>query len=657
MRRRASGFLLLLGSSLLALQSCSNAPQLEDIPIDYSILKGEELSALAESDQEACLEALSIIAQSKNPDPGLDALTISRLALAAVHRLVLRMDAELAAERWGDAERSLASLGAIAALRGNLPGESDVFVNVSAIAEEHVTQATMLKIHKGRIAEYTRRNLYSPAAATVHKALDLVSGEGSSEGNADSVNATAPSVRTAVQTAIGLPLLEEWLRKAYAAGDAFTVGKILSLWPDGAIEFAITPNTPVASNASSAQSDSVSSGKAIKTIAENAGAVVTVYVDKGLRIENGVGYPDRILGTAFQVDPQGYYITNYHVVASEVDPEYDGYSRLSVRPSSNPEARIPAKVIGWDEDLDLALLKSQERSIGTLFPFGRGKAFKGQKVYAIGSPVGLESSVTAGIVSATGRRILPKGEAIQIDAPVNPGNSGGPLLDENGELIAIVFAGLSGYQGLNFALPISWVTTVFTSLFEEGRREASWLGLGLAKNLDGSLDILYAFPGKGGIEAGDRLLSIDGKRVKDIETAQLYMATKPIGSLCAIETERDGLRRIQLRKTASQPQMPFKKASSRDLPERLLGGATGMLLQHLDGTRSVGGTYKIMKTWPGLAADESGLGQSDVLKFLKYSVDVRKNSFYFDVSVKSLNSGYLERRMRMNLSLETDNFI
>ena len=82
-----------------------------------------------------------------------------------------------------------------------------------------------------------------------------------------------------------------------------------------------------------------------------------------------------------------------------------------------------------------------------------------------------------------------------------------------------------------------------------------------------------------------------------------------------------------------------------------------MLLEHLDGTRSVGGTYKITKTWPGLAADESGLGQSDVLKFLKYSVDLRKNSFSFDVSVKSLNSGYLERRMRMNLSLETDNFI
>ena len=635
MRRRAKRHLILVGVLAIALHSCSNTPEPEAFPGDYSSLKTEELAALAELDQEGSLEALSVIALSGNPDSGFDALTVSRLAAEAANRLILRMNEELATKKWSEAERSVASLEAIASLSVFFPGDGDVLGPAARIAKVPVTQATMLGIHMGRLAEYSQRNLYSPAVATLHKALDLVSDKDSKD-------------RGASLVAIGFSILEEWLRKAVVAGDAFTVGKILSLWPEGASKYSsdadVSSLFPV-------------QGKAGKTIAENAGAVVTVYVDKGLRIENGVGYPDRVLGTAFQVDPQGYYITNYHVVASEVDTEYDGYSRLSLRPSATPEARIPAKVIGWDEELDLALLKSQELSDATLFPFGTGKAYKGQKVYAIGSPVGLESSVTAGIVSATGRRILPMGEAIQIDAPVNPGNSGGPLLDENGELIAVVFAGLSGYQGLNFALPISWVSAVFPSLFEEGRRKASWLGLSLARNLDGTLDILYAFPGKGGIEAGDRLLSIDGKRVRDIEAAQLYMATKPVGSLCAIETERHGLRRIQLRKTTNLPSIPFKKASSRDLPERLLGGATGMLLEHLAGPISVGGTYKIKKTWPGLAADESGLSQSDVLKFLKYSVDTRKNSFYFDVSVKSLNSGYLERRMRMNLSLETDNFI
>jgi len=221
----------------------------------------------------------------------------------------------------------------------------------------------------------------------------------------------------------------------------------------------------------------------VKNIGEKAAGVVTVYVSKGLRMENGVGYPDRVLGTAFQVDAKGYYLTNYHVVSSEVDPKYNGYSRLSIRPSSNPSARIPAKVVGWDEDLDLALLKSQEISSHTFYPFLRGKTAKGQRIYAVGSPVGLENSVTAGIVSATGRRILPRGEAIQIDAPVNPGSSGGPLLDEEGNLAGVIFAGLPGFQGLNFALPVEWVLGLYPVLFEGGKVQASWLGAGIAKNL------------------------------------------------------------------------------------------------------------------------------------------------------------------------------
>ncbi len=621
MKRKAVRLILLLCIFSPFLQACTSTGRPEPFPVDYSALKRDELEALAVSDQEACIEALSIIAQSENPDPGFDAATISAMASAAAGRLAQRLDDELSAENWSAAERSLASLKAVAALKEFLPDRGGVFREAAGIAAGKARGSSLLRIYKGKIAEYARRNLYAPAAATLHRILDLSSVENSID-----------------REAIGLPFLEDWLQRACAAGDAFTAARISALWPEGASAYTMP-------------------AQAGKTIAENAGAVVTVHVDKGLRIENGVGYPDRVLGSAFQVDPHGYYLTNYHVIASEVDPEYNGYSRLSVRPASNPEARIPAKVVGWDEELDLAILKSQEKSTGSLFPFGTGQVFKGQRVYVIGSPVGLESSVTAGIVSATGRRILPRGEAIQIDAPVNPGNSGGPLFDERGELIAVVFAGLSGFQGLNFALPISWVSKVFAELFEAGRREASWLGLGLAKSLDAACDIIYAFPGKSGIEAGDRLVSIDGERVTDVEAAQLYMATKPIGSLCAIATEREGKTRVQLRKTTSQPLLPFKKAAFRDLPERLLAGATGMILEPLNAPRSLGGTYKIMRTWPGLAADESGFGQYDVLKFLKYTVDTRKNTFSFDVSVKSLSSGYLERRLRLNLTLETDNFI
>lgn len=603
----------------LLASSCSNLPEVETKTVDYSVLKRDELLALAEVDQEACIEALSVISISESQDSSLADENLAELASLATEKLVARFSAEMKEGRWKSAEKSLSSLQAIESMA------EGIFTQASRVAGDAAPRNAAAKIYLGRAEEYAKRNLYSPAAAYIHKALDASSLPGGA-------------------AMIDPSLLESWYARAAKAEDSATMRRIFSFLSKERAEYL---------------SQSIGIGKLKTEIGEMAGGVVTVHVDKGLKIENGVGYPERILGTAFQVDSSGYYITNYHVISSEVDPAYNGYSRLSIRPPSNPEARIPAKVVGWNEDLDLAVLKSQEISSHTFYPFKPEKAFKGQKVYAIGSPVGLENSVAAGIVSATGRRILPRGEAIQIDAPINPGNSGGPLLDEDGDLLGIVFAGLSNFQGLNFALPVSWISTVFPSLFDEGKIETSWLGLGIAKNLDSSLDISYVFPGKGGIEAGDSLLSLDGKECADIQEAQMLAAGKPLGSLCSIiiKSKSKGKTVRILRKTEAMPDIPFKKASQRDTAERMLQGATGMLLDHVSGPRGNGGTYKVTKTWPGMMADESGIGEADILKFIRYSVDGRKNSIIFDVSVKSLGSGYLERTMRMGLSLETDNFL
>ena len=93
------------------------------------------------------------------------------------------------------------------------------------------------------------------------------------------------------------------------------------------------------------------------TMTKMRSGVVTIWVDKGIRIEQGLGIPDRVLGTGFYIDGAGYVLTNYHVIASEVDPKYKGYSHMSVRPSDAPEERIGAKVIGYDRLLDLAIIK------------------------------------------------------------------------------------------------------------------------------------------------------------------------------------------------------------------------------------------------------------------------------------------------------------
>ena len=617
----ASLAIVLLLSSLAS--SCAHSQVPEKPGLNYSTLKGEELAALAGTDPEACLEAVSLISASSEKVQGIDSESLGNIALEATRTLIADLDSQIAGGQLKEALSSIASIKAIASMTNS------IFAGASKMASAIPLESKLQGIYLRNAQSYFKNGLYAPAAAYVLKALEA-----------------ADSARKGGQDMpIDKPLLAEWCGLAVKAEDLTTAARILPYLDETQIK---------------SLSSSLDELKKGTSISEKAGGVVTVYVDRGLKIENGVGYPDRMLGTAFQVDAKGYYLTNYHVISSEVDPAYNGFSRLSIRPPSNPDARIPAKVIGWNEDLDLAILKSSEISTHSFYPFKAGKTEKGQRVYAIGSPVGLENSVTAGIVSATGRRILPRGDAIQIDVPVNPGNSGGPLLDDAGDLVGVVFAGLSDFQGLNFALPVSWISAIFPSLFDGGKVETSWIGIGLAKNLDSSLDICYALPGESGmqgLQAGDKLCLIDGEDFGDIQDAQMLLAQKPIGSLCAVAVLREGATINLLVKTQAAPTMPFKSASKLDTAEQLLQGATGMVLDHVSGPRGTGGTYKVMKTWPGLAADESGIGEADVLKFIRYSVDDRENNIHFDVSVKSLNSGYLEKTMRMSLSLEMNNFI
>lgn len=392
-------------------------------------------------------------------------------------------------------------------------------------------------------------------------------------------------------------------------------------------------------------------------IAELVSGVVTVYVDKGLKIEGGRGYPNRVIGTAFQIDAQGYYLTNYHVIESEVDPEYEGYSKLSIRPSLNPEARIPAKVIGWNRDLDLALLQSQERADYTFSLVPRNEKLKGDRVYAIGSPIGLENSVSAGIISASGRRILARGEAIQIDAPVNPGSSGGPLVDESGNVVGVVFAGLSSFQGLNFALPLKWVQLLVPMLYDGGEVLLPWLGVRVAKTIDSNLEIVYTYPGTTGFTPGDRIVSIDGIPVSTMEEAQISISEKPLNSLACVTVLRKGENISLARKVKPSVFDPIKKALRMDSVENLFSGTMGLSIDHISGPRGTGGTYKVKRAWLAFPGDESGISEGDQLTLIRYNPDAKNGIFYFDMKVKAPMKGYLEKTMRIAVSMASDSFL
>ncbi|MDR1596193.1 MAG: trypsin-like peptidase domain-containing protein, partial [Treponema sp.] len=218
--------------------------------------------------------------------------------------------------------------------------------------------------------------------------------------------------------------------------------------------------------------------------------VVTVLVNRGFRIRRGAGSVDWASGSAFFVDSSGLMITNYHVIASEVDPAYEGYSRMYIRLGDASSPRIPAKVIGWDKTMDLALIKAEIKPEYVFSLVDWVIPQVGDTVYAIGSPAGLEKTVTRGIVSALGRRLLQIGDVIQIDAAVNPGNSGGPVVDIEGRLVGIVFAGVEQFDGLNFAVPAERLAAALPAMIAGGKAQRPWLGLTVSETAKGA-EIIY----------------------------------------------------------------------------------------------------------------------------------------------------------------------
>ena len=185
-------------------------------------------------------------------------------------------------------------------------------------------------------------------------------------------------------------------------------------------------------------------------------------------------------GTGFVVDKNGYIITNHHVIA-KVD-------HIKVKLHGDDTTEYRARVVGIDPETDLAVIKIDPRSPLVPVSIGNSDAVQvGDWAVAIGSPFGLEASVTAGIVSALGRDIggaLQLQRFIQTDAAINPGNSGGPLLNIRGEVIGVntmIATQSGGYQGIGFALPINMVARVYNDIIRTGRVTRGSIGIEWSK--------------------------------------------------------------------------------------------------------------------------------------------------------------------------------
>ena len=386
---------------------------------------------------------------------------------------------------------------------------------------------------------------------------------------------------------------------------------------------------------------------------------VTIWVNRGIKIEGGMGFPDRVIGSGFFIDQRGYLLTNYHVVASEVDPEYEGYSRLYIRLSERVEDRIPAKVIGYDRIFDLALIKAEVEPRFT-FSYGGSADLKvGGQIIAIGSPAGLENTVTSGIVSATGRRFLQMGDAIQVDVPINYGNSGGPLLDENGKLVGIVFAGIEQFEGVNFAIPFDWVEKMLARLYAGDEAGHPWLGAAVREVEDG-LEVIYTVPEspayRAGLREGDIIESLNGKNYTEIGDIQSELLDLDYPVLVSLRWKREGESLEGAISLAERPFSPIEESLEKDLRENVLLPLFGMKIERT--SRFLWrANYSVRRVLPGSIADETGLSKDDPLIIQGWELDTDNRFALLRIYVKKRKSGFLESIVQLAAYLETDIFI
>jgi Do/DeqQ family serine protease len=319
---------------------------------------------------------------------------------------------------------------------------------------------------------------------------------------------------------------------------------------------------------------------------------------------------EQSLGSGFIVSPDGYILTNEHVVS--------GAEEIKVRLAD--QRVFAGKVIGTDPKTDVAVIKIEAEGDLPMVVMGDSDALQvGQWALAIGNPFGLDSTLTVGVISATGRAnvgIEDYEDFIQTDASINPGNSGGPLLNVYGEVVGINTAIVASGQGIGFAIPINMASMLADQLIASGEVTRGWLGVSI-QPLDAELaesfgldrvtgalinQVLPDGPAEdAGLERGDILLTFNGKAVRGVRELQLLVASTSVGSDVPVEILRDGRQQvinvtIAARSSDAAAAVPVNGESW-----------LGMTLQDADGG------VKVLAIDPGSVAAEAGLLQGDLL--------------------------------------------
>ena len=369
------------------------------------------------------------------------------------------------------------------------------------------------------------------------------------------------------------------------------------------------------------------------------------------------------LGSGFIIDKEGFVVTNNHVIQDA--------DQIKVKLGGDTE--YDAEVVGRDANTDLALLKIKIEKDLPVIKLGDSDELKiGQWVVAIGSPFGLERTVTAGIVSAKGRVIGsgPYDDFIQTDASINPGNSGGPLINMRGEIVGINTMIIAGGNGIGFAIPIDLAKDIVAQLKTSGEVTRGWLGVTI-QDLKGDLAEYYGMKDKSGVlvasvvpgdpadQAGikpkDIITEVDGKKVTTSRDLTNLAAKLGVGDTSTVTVWRDGRQKTLEVKVGKRP---LTMAAASDHQRQEKEGEYGFEVTEL--TPQVAQRYNIKETSgvivvsvdPNGKAQAAGIQQGDLIievnrnsvasvKDFKKLIDQHQKGDGVDLLVKRMNAGYV----------------
>jgi serine protease Do len=360
----------------------------------------------------------------------------------------------------------------------------------------------------------------------------------------------------------------------------------------------------------------------------------------------GHGRPDQSAGSGVIVDSNGFIVTNNHVV--------EGATEITVTLSDRRE--FSAKVVGTDPKTDLAVVKIEAKNLPSLKWAEYEKLQVGDLVLAVGSPFGLSSTVTLGIVSALGRGnvgIADYEDFIQTDAAINPGNSGGALVNMNGELMGIntaIFSRTGGSEGIGFAIPSSIALDIVESLQKTGKVVRGWMGVAI-QEITPALAKSFKLPEQrkgvlisdvnengpshaAGIKRGDVVIAFNGKEVQNVSQLRNLVARTMVGQDAQVKILRDGKEQSIAVKVAErptdemlakkEPSVPKEPVETVKLPDNVLAS---LRVQGLDGATM--SQFKIPAKTTGVvvtsvenggAAEAAGLQRGDVIQEVNHEV-------------------------------------